>query len=394
MANNDSLQKFRARVAKESLLKALLFSGMVMLGAAAAYTLLLNVFQARILSWVVVLCIVLLGLAAFGGSFAFFFLKVFKTKDENVAQRVDGLGFEERAVTMVEFSESDSFVAKKHREDTSEKMESIEPTSMKFKVPVLAIILLAIVTVFCVPSFFLLPNVMASAEEVKANQIVSNMVKQLKEEIDAAPIFKQHKDELLNDLNEYYKEIKEEKTVSGKLTLTQEMKVEILEKLHYYIELDEEYVKNMLDKLRQEVNDSEVSPETSEKLHDVINRLEQELANAPTPEEKVDKIQDAYEEIDKIREEDITFDEIGDDLVTEAEKTESDALKDLANAIQKGDEQGIKDALDKLKDEMQKSETKEELDQKINEVTGVIDGAIQDKPQNELKDALENLSGA
>ena len=93
----------------------------------------------------------------------FYFTK-FRPSIKSNAQRIDRLGLDERAITMVEFSGDDSYIAQKQREDALEKMATVEPKELKIKVSLLAIIL------FCVS--LLVFGGMATVEELSARGIL------------------------------------------------------------------------------------------------------------------------------------------------------------------------------------------------------------------------------
>ena len=93
----------------------------------------------------------------------FYFTK-FRPSIKSNAQRIDRLGLEERAITMVEFSDDDSYIAQKQREDALEKMATVEPKQLKIRVSALAILL-------CCLSILLFAG-MATVEELSTRDIL------------------------------------------------------------------------------------------------------------------------------------------------------------------------------------------------------------------------------
>ena len=93
----------------------------------------------------------------------FYFVK-FRPSIKSNAQRIDRLGLDERAITMVEFSNDDSYIAQKQREDALAKMATVEPKQLKIQVSLLAIIL-------CCVSLLLFAG-MATVEELSTRGIL------------------------------------------------------------------------------------------------------------------------------------------------------------------------------------------------------------------------------
>lgn len=93
----------------------------------------------------------------------FFFIK-FRPSISSNAKRIDRLGLDERAITMVEYANDDSYIAKKQREDALAKMAEVQPTHLKLKISRLAIIL-------CCLSLLLFAG-MATVEELSTRGIL------------------------------------------------------------------------------------------------------------------------------------------------------------------------------------------------------------------------------
>lgn len=93
----------------------------------------------------------------------FYFVK-FRPSIKSNAQRIDRLGLDERAITMVEFANDNSYIAQKQREDALEKMATVQPKQLKIKISRLAIIL-------CCLSLLLFAG-MATVEELSTRGIL------------------------------------------------------------------------------------------------------------------------------------------------------------------------------------------------------------------------------
>lgn len=73
------------------------------------------------------------GIAAVAGVL-FYFLR-FRPSDMSNARRLDGLGLEERLITMVELEGTDSCIANIQREDAKASLEKLEKSQIKLKIP-------------------------------------------------------------------------------------------------------------------------------------------------------------------------------------------------------------------------------------------------------------------
>ena len=93
-----------------------------------------------------------------------FYFTAFRPSIKSNAQRIDRLGLNERAITMVEFADDDSYIAQKQREDALEKMATVEPKQLKIQISTLAILL-------CCLSLLLFAG-MATVEELSTRGIL------------------------------------------------------------------------------------------------------------------------------------------------------------------------------------------------------------------------------
>ncbi len=87
------------------------------------------------------------------GASVLFYFKLFKPTIKTTARRLDGLGLEERAITMVELEGDDSLIATLQREDAIKAIESIDKDTIKIKVPKKRIISLVVSSVLGLSMF-------------------------------------------------------------------------------------------------------------------------------------------------------------------------------------------------------------------------------------------------
>lgn len=124
------------KLLREAILRSALWG--IAAGAAAAFVVAAVCwFLEASLLWAALVALALA--SAIAG--VLFFLFKFRPSIKSNAQRIDRLGLEERAITMVEFANDDSYIAQKQREDALEKIATVEPKQMKIKVSALSIIL-------------------------------------------------------------------------------------------------------------------------------------------------------------------------------------------------------------------------------------------------------------
>lgn len=143
MADNV-FKKYRARIAREGILKAFLLSGSIAFGALSLTVLIcwLAGFKAGLWIGLGVFAALLAGLTPL------LYLKLYRPTTKAIAQRVDRLGLEERVLTMVELENDASYVAMKQREDTMKALGSVDHMLVKLAVSA------ALVITFGVGVFF------------------------------------------------------------------------------------------------------------------------------------------------------------------------------------------------------------------------------------------------
>lgn len=132
------LKKYRARIAREGWIKAALCGLSVGFGADIICALAFWIFNVKAF-WI---CIAVFAATAAIATPIFYALK-FKTTTAKVASRVDMLGLEERILTMAQFADDDSFMARYQREDAMRSLESINASLLKIAVPTSMIVVCA-----------------------------------------------------------------------------------------------------------------------------------------------------------------------------------------------------------------------------------------------------------
>lgn len=138
----------------------------------------------------------------------------------------------------------------------------------------------------------------------------------------------------------------------------------------------------VINRLHELLDDSEVSGDLQKDLAEIIDDLENELENAENEEDYAEDLQDAQESIQDLMDQEITKEEIGEALQN------FEDLKELGEAIQKGDLEGVSTALDHLQELMEEEPAKQE-----STADQIRDALAQSgaSPDNTLHQALQHM---
>ena len=140
----ELFKKYYARLAKEALLKALfccLIAGFsaVLVAASIIFWAIGN----QQLLWISAV----VGVVVAGGTLPLFYFLKFRPTEKMVMQRIDGLGLEERMITMQQLANDDSYIARRQREDALVALKTVEAKFLKIIVSVPLLVSMAIVAV-------------------------------------------------------------------------------------------------------------------------------------------------------------------------------------------------------------------------------------------------------
>ena len=125
----DLLKNYKSRLAKEGWLKAALCGMSVGFSADILCAAAFWVFGIK-LFWV---CILVFAAVTAIATLLFYFCR-FKNSRRQVASRVDMLGLEERILTMTQFENDDSYIARRQREDAMNALKSVNSSFIKIAV--------------------------------------------------------------------------------------------------------------------------------------------------------------------------------------------------------------------------------------------------------------------
>ena len=99
-----------------------------------------------------------------------FYFKIFRTTLDKTASRVDGMGLDERVITMIEFAGSDNVIAQAQRRDTAEILQSVTPKHMKFAKTKIFIVLASCLAAIACTAILMMSFSTVQAEEYKEQQ--------------------------------------------------------------------------------------------------------------------------------------------------------------------------------------------------------------------------------
>ena len=237
---------------------------------------------------------ILITLSCFGIVFLLFsliaYLKYFKVTEYSIAKTLDKLGLDERVITMVEYQEEKSELIRLQREDTLNKLKNVPVHELKIKVQKVTLIVL-IVTLFIFTASFFLPTPNVDNPAV----------------VDPGT--------------------EEEKPSEEDLI-----------------------IKEMLEKIRQIIDDSPLEQELKEKLHNIVDKLEIDLKECVTTGEKVTLIKKVMKEIQDIIDYYLTERNIGQALQMYDPFTNEDFLTGpLGVAVEEKDLEGVDSSLEDFK---------------------------------------------
>ncbi len=167
----DLLKNYKSRLAKEGWLKAALCGMSVGFSADILCATAFWVFGIK-LFWI---CILVFAAVTAIATPLFYFCR-FKSSRRQVASRVDMLGLEERILTMTQFENDDSYIARRQREDAINALKSVNSSFIKIAVSA------SMVVACCVT---LVLGVGATTVSAVADKSLMDLIREKQEEKDA-----------------------------------------------------------------------------------------------------------------------------------------------------------------------------------------------------------------
>lgn len=196
------LKPFRRKMLWESAIKAAILA--LALGAPGVFlTALINRILIRPDSFILLAAV---GAGIFAIAFLLFFFLGWPT-GKKVAKRIDALGLQERATTMVEFRASDATLAQLQRQDAADRIEKTSPRQLRMRIGKGRVILCAVSICLAALMLAIPYNIIdllkppPSPEEVR-QQMLREMIQDLREDAQAEEFDDSMQDTLQEILDE------------------------------------------------------------------------------------------------------------------------------------------------------------------------------------------------
>lgn len=261
-----------------------------------------------------------------------FYFKIFRTTLDKTASRVDGMGLDERVITMLEFADSDNVIAQMQRQDTAAILQGVTPKKMKFAKTKVFIILASFMAAIACAAILMMSFSTVKAEEFKRQ-----------EEENAAAA---DKEPVLSE--------------------------------------EDQRIKQMIEDLRKIIADARIEDELRDKLNGMVDDLEESLKPTDTTEVKIAKISETAQKIHKILENDIPY-----------QLQQHDTTKTLGEALDSDDITKIEKAFEDMYNSitvLAGQKKYDQLKQTAEDILQSIDDA--EARDVDLKEALEKLAEA
>lgn len=385
------LNKFNKKIKIEAIVKSAIYGlscGFVLM---IALNLVLYLFHANNF-----LITILLGLLAGCGAASWLYFKKYTPTIRDIAKRVDELGLEERAITMIEHQDDDSLIANLQKKDALNEISKISETSLKVRIAKPSLIVLLVCFALVIPTMFLHhkpateantpedPGIVDPSDPTE-DEIIQEMIDDLYKIVDNAPV----KDDVKNTLYGMIEAL-EAKLKLRNSNLTFDQKVELIEKTKEEILaiIYDNIIKDMLDELHKIVDEAPVKDEIKDILNGILDKLEQDLKNENlTIDEKIELIEKAKEEILQIIRDNIQFLHVLPPYLKQYEIT-----AELGQVIQDQNVDGVAGAVQAIKATILASNNQKEA---IIELRNILLGGLEyavDEENSALIDAIQTFA--
>ncbi|MCH5163365.1 MAG: hypothetical protein J1G38_07795, partial [Clostridiales bacterium] len=313
------LQKFERKLKIEAIIKSLLIG--FVCGFALCIPISIISFIAEYNTiWISV------GVLAFGtvGFAVMSYVKYYKTSLKKTASRVDGVGLEERMITMLEFADRNDALAVRQREDAKEALSKVEPKHVKVPFPKFAVIAVVV------------------AAAIAVTMMVTSTVNAVRAE-----------------------EAAKRPTVGQPIEESEEDRI----------------IRELIEAIRKEINDADVRLSLKRTLHDLVDDLEKSLKPTDSTEVKIAKISETAQEIHRILQNELSR------LVIARELKKHDTTYEIGVAIESGEMDKIEAAFMKMYDSIAPLVGEQKYDQLIKTAMDILT-ALEDAGYREPKQKM------
>lgn len=291
----QDLNKFKKALKKEAIIKSSIYGLSAGFVAIIGLNLLLYFLKATNLLLTLAIgigCAIIVSMILY--------LKKYKPNIKTIAKRVDALGLEERAITMIQYQDDESLMASLQKLDAQKKIDKISQSEMRFKIAKSSLIILIVFTMLTIPTLFLRP---VEAQAPEEGEVVPPPIIVVPEDPD--------KEEEIRDI-----------------------------------------IQDLLDELHKIVDEAIVKQEIKDILNGIIDQLEEDLKQENlTLEEKIEMIEAAREEILRIIKENTIF-----RMMLAAALKLHPITEALGTVIQERNIEGVEEAMQSIKSSIINSE--------------------------------------
>lgn len=409
MNQKDILNKYYKKLVRESLFKSLLFGAIV--GFAVGSIIMLFSWLSKVNewnisfngTWIAVVTAVVLAL----GVSALFYFFAFRPTMKKAAERVDSLGYEERAITMLQMSDSDDPMARIQREDV--KVHLNAPTSKKMQIKIPKLVIVVACVLFAVTLVMIIvPNATGAfaVAEIPGQgdqSIIDELLKDLRDEIDNSTVKDEVKDEMHEIVDDLEESLKDLNSTQEKIDKIVETADEIRDKLN------NQQTHDKLGEALKEFENTEnlgdaIQKGDTDAVKDALDEIKDKIDAAQSGADMKDELNDLASSIDQ------ALDKAGQagDPLSDALKDLSDQLKDAATDAESGDmdsasektDSAISDAKDSISsalgEENSKSDLNDQMQGSIGEALDKLDpnGSMHEDPSsNNNSNSQEGAAG-
>ncbi len=369
MLTKESLKRYYNKLIVEGVIKSTVWGLIFGLSVVGMWT------------WWVALVLVL-GISI--PSSVMLYIKKYKPSFRQTAARLDssGKGLDERVITMLELEGDDSYIANRQREDSKDKIKSITPKMMEFRLPIIRIIIMAVIAAYAVFAIVFAQvrsvqlqadlnqpkpiNNVGGNESDRIDEIIEDLVDELhgivdkyeagggdkklvgelndilyqldrdlerykregRDPLEKLNLIKDAAIEIKARIKEKEDELKKEKEDKEKEML--DILKEIEEKMKDLEEVDEQLKEDMQDKI-DDLKENPLDEQAMEDLKDIVDQMQ--LEDDGTDKETLDEIQDLLDQAQEAQDEQKELEDEQHDL-DELEKEMQDAIDHADDQIQ------------------------------------------------------------
>lgn len=363
-------------------LEALIKSSMYGLGIGSLSGLLISgVFYLNEIDKLGTILTIWIGLAIISGVALYFTL--FKVTEKDLAKRLDHeLQLDERMITYLEYKEDASLMANKQRENTKQNIKAKQNTSIRFKNIYKPLFIIGLIFVLATVATVLTDIKVTSinidppteTEISEEDQIIQDMIDELRNIVEEAPVSDELKTELNELINQLEVEYKELDTTNQKIAMIEDTEREIIERINEALEEETSIIDELQERETTKELGEALETRNQENIQEKIDEMIEEFLQMDTTQ-----MEEYIEELAADIEESITDAEIQDE---DLEEELNDLVEQLRMMIPQIDSTDPQDSADELEEKL------EELSEALTETS---EDQLLEEMEQEISDALEQL---